>query len=249
MAKSWELTQEQKEKLKHRNQMQDLYEYNKYVMQQEEEFVKVMNFVNSIINDLIEEREITAYTQVRARIKSQKSVLQNDSIKLVDDVFGMEIVTATEQEYNKIIEELKDWMTISPYRKPNNLNKQNGYKATHINMTLKKEHIDTVGIQEDKYEEIPMIEFQFKTIAVMINASIGAAAHTIYKGENMEEIQRKYDAGEYETGKIGIFELPTMWKSEKGKMRLLDTEEVLETMYPYLKLKPKVKNMKEIKNK
>lgn len=242
MEKSWELTEEQKMNIRRRNPMQDLYEYNKFVMQQEEEFVKVMNFVNDIVNELIEEREITAFTQVRARIKSQKSVLQNDSIKAVDDVFGMEIITATEQEYEKIIEELKEWMTVQKEKKHN---KPNGYKATHLAMTLKKAHIDAVGVLEDKYEEIPMIEYQFKTIETMIKASKGEAAHTAYKGENLEEVQQRYDAGEYTAGGSGIFELPTMWKSERGKMRILDTEEILETMYPYLK----TKNRKVTKNK
>lgn len=238
MAKSWELTEEQKENVKKRNQMEDLYVYNKFIMQQEDEFVKIMNFVNDIINDLIENRKITAFTQVRARIKSQKSVLQNDPIKAVDDVFGMEIITATEQEYKKIVEALKVWMSV---QKEKHHDKENGYKATHLAMTLKKEHINAVDIKECKYEEIPMIEFQFKTIETMICASVGQAAHTTYKGDNLEEIQRKYDAGEYSNGSSGIFELPTMWASEKGKMRLLNTQEVLEAMYPYLKTKKKEK--------
>ena len=236
--KSWELTPEQKEKLEKRNSMQELYDYNKYVMQQEEEFVKVMNFVNEIINDLIEDREISEFVEIRARIKSQKSVLTNDLVKAVDDVFGMEIITPTEQEYNRVIEELKEWMTI---QKEKQHNKKNGYKATHLAMTLKKEHVNAVEIEEDKYEEIPMIEFQFKTIETMIRSSRGDAVHSKYKGESLEEIQRKYDAGEYSEGSSGVFELPSMWKSFRGKMRLLDTEETLQTMHPFLKINKKQK--------
>jgi len=236
--KSWELTPEQKENLEKRNSMQELYDYNKYVMQQEEEFVKVMNFVNEIINDLIEDREITEFAEIRARIKSQKSVLANDPVKAVDDVFGMEIITPTEQEYKRIIEELKEWMTV---QKEKQHNKKNGYKATHLAMTFKKEHLNAVGIEEDKYEEIPMIEFQFKTIETMIRSSRGDAIHSKYKGESLEEIQRRYDAGEYSEGSNGVFELPSMWKSFRGKMRLLDTEETLQTMHPFLKTKNKQK--------
>lgn len=236
--KSWELTPEQKESLEKRNPMQELYEYNKYVMQQEEEFVKVMNFVNSIINDLIEDREISEFAEIRARIKSQKSVLANDPVKAVDDVFGMEIITPTEQEYKRVIEELKEWMTV---QKEKHHNKKNGYKATHLAMTFKKEHIKVLGIEEDKYEEIPMIEFQFKTIETMIRSSRGEAIHSKYKGESLEEIQRKYDAGEYREGSNGVFELPSMWKSHRGKMILLDTEETLQTMHPFLKTKKRQK--------
>ena len=185
---------------------------------------------------MIAERRITNYTQVRARIKSEKSAIHNDSVKIVDDVFGMEIITATEFEYKKIIEEINKYMKVSPYKKVSHINKPNGYKATHMTMLLKRENLEKVGIPEDKFEEVPVIEFQFKTLEVMIKASIGEAAHTKYKGENMEEIQRRYDAGEFTNKESGFYELPTMWKSENGKMRLLDTEEVLETMYPYLRL-------------
>lgn len=233
MAKSWELTPQEK------NRMRDKHLYNKFIMQQEDEFVRIMEFINEQINRMIESREITNYTQLRARIKSEKSAIHNDSIKTVDDVFGMEIITATEQEYKKVIEEIKKYMNVSPYKKINNIDKPNGYKATHLTMILKKEALKDVGIPEEDFEEVPLIEFQFKTLEVMIKASIGEAAHTRYKRENLEEVQRKYDAGEYDDEKSGFYELPTMWKSENGKMRLLDTEEVLEAMYPYLKTKSK----------
>ena len=150
----------------------------------------------------------------------------------------MEIITPTEQEYKRIIEELKEWMTV---QKEKQHNKKNGYKATHLAMTFKKEHLNAVGIEEDKYEEIPMIEFQFKTIETMIRSSRGDAIHSKYKGESLEEIQRKYDAGEYSEGSNGVFDLPSMWKSHRGKMRLLDTEETLQTMHPFLKTKNRQK--------
>lgn len=234
MGKSWELTEEQKKEI---NKVHGKHLYNKFIMQQEDEFICVMNFVNGIINEMIKNREITSFTQVRARIKSEKSVLQNDPLKAVDDVFGMEIVTATEKEYEKVIEKLKTYMSVSPVKPPRLHNKPNGYKATHVGMTLKKEYIEEVGIEEEKYEEIPIVEFQFKTLEVMIKASTGEAAHTKYKQESLEEVQKKYDEGKYSYENDGFFELPTMWVSRNGKMEPLDVDEILETMYPYLKMK------------
>ena len=239
--KSWELTPEQEIKInikikEERNTMQDLYHYNKYVMQQVGEFVKIMEFVNNVVNDLIDEREITEFSEVRARVKSQKSVLKNDPIKAVDDVFGIEVITATEPEYEKIIKELKRYMSI---QKEKNHDKKNGYKAKHLTMTLKKEYLEDIKISKENYEQVPMIEYQFKTIEVLIKSLTGEAAHTMYKGEELEEVQKKYDSGMYEDGENGIFELPIMWRSKQRKMEILNTEEVLKAMYPYLKIKTK----------
>ena len=41
--KSWQLTPEQSERI---NQMQGKHLYNKFVMQQEDEFVSIMDFIN-----------------------------------------------------------------------------------------------------------------------------------------------------------------------------------------------------------
>ena len=65
--KSWELTPEQ------RNEMENIFEYNKYVYQQQEHFIIIMNYIDNIINEMLENGEISEYGEFRARIKSPKS--------------------------------------------------------------------------------------------------------------------------------------------------------------------------------
>lgn len=228
MEKSWELTGEQRDKVKKyeaekRNEMQDLYEYNIYVMQQQKQFEKIMFYINDLINELKDYGEISEYTEVRARIKSPKSALNNDSFKTLDDTFGMELITVTEDEMELVMEKIQKIMSV---QKSKNHDKPNGYKAKHRIMTLKKEMLEKLGIEEEIFEFVPMIEFQFKTFETLMRCLKGTAEHTVYKGEE------RYDKNEY-----NVFEVPTMWVSKNGKMSMLTMEETLKKMYPFLRTK------------
>ena len=51
--------------------------------------------------------------------------------------------------------------------------------------------------------------------------------------ELMDESNEQYDNGEY-----SIFtNVPTMWVSRNGEIKMLSVEETLKKMYPFLKLK------------
>ena len=228
--KSWDLTEEQKERLNKRNAMQYLYEYNKYIGQQQEQFEKVMNFVNKLIMRLKDEARISEYIEFRARIKSARSAIVNDEVKALDDVFGMEIIATTDHELDTIYNELKKWMTTTKTKKHN---KPNGYKANHYTMYFNSDKIHILGIADKDCEYVPIIEYQFKTFETLIKSSEGGTAeHSIYKGKNKQEIQQKYDKGEYD-----VFELPTMWVSKDGEMIMLTPEKTLKKMYPFLREK------------
>lgn len=234
MEKSWELTEEQKNNLRRieetkRNEMQDLYEYNKYVMQQQKQFEKIMFFINDLINELKDYGEISEYTEVRARIKAPKSALNNDSIKTLDDTFGMEVITVTEHETEIVMKKIQKLMSV---QKAKDHDKSNGYKAKHRIMTFRKEELGRLGMEEEMYDVVPMIEFQFKTFETLMRCLKGAAEHTIYKGEQKDKVQEKYD-----NNKFDVFEVPTMWVSKNGEMRMLTLEETLKKMYPFLRTK------------
>ena len=229
--KSWELTPEQ------RNEMENIFEYNKYVYQQQEHFIIIMNYIDNIINEMLENGEISEYGEFRARIKSPKSALKNDPVKALDDVFGMEIITATEFEYEKIMKELEEFMTV---QKSKDHNKKNGYKAKHRMMTLMRDKLEILGIPNSKFEEIPMIEFQFKTFQTLMQVETGTAKHSDYKNEDMAAIQEKYD-------KYGCdpYELPTMWVSKGGKMVMLTPDEAMKKIYPLLKPRDRKKGVEK----
>ena len=226
--KSWKLTEKEHQKMQ--DMQNNMFGYYKYVSDQRESFIRIMLFINDIINELKHNGKISEYTEFRARIKSLKSAMGNDESKTLDDVFGMEIITAIEEEIEIIKQEIEKNMNINENRSKK-LNKPNGYKAGHRMVTLKKEKTSLLGLENEEYERIPQIEIQYKTIEVAIRAAEGTASHTAYKGESMEEIQNKYD-----NNKFDIFELPDMWISDKERMRSLNKNEILKKMYPFLKI-------------
>lgn len=77
---------------------------------------------------------------------------------------------------------------------------------------------------------VPMIEFQFKTIETWIISQTGEAEHSTYKGQDKEEIQKQYDTKTYD-----VFDIPIMWISKNGEMKLLTPEEAFKKMHPFLK--------------
>lgn len=110
---------------------------------------------------------------------------------------------------------------------------------------LKKELQETEEIYLIKQKEIsiseniPIIEFQSKTIQVAIEANIGAARHDGYKGISSGEMQKKYDALE---GKVPLSQVPTMYSSDlkrdkEGRvvpMQLRSSQKTLEVQFPGL---------------
>ena len=199
--------------------------YNNYVYSQREGFERIINIINDMVNELKENGEISDFFEIRARIKAPKSAIRNDDQKALDDVFGMEIISATEDELEKIIDEIFKFMT--PIKEKNH-NKPNGYKAFHKLLNFKFH-----DSEKFKNITIPLIEIQFKTMEVAVKSSGGTADHTLYKGHNKEEIQAKYDNGEFNI----YTNIPRMWVSRNGKLVMLSPEETLKKMYPFLKVK------------
>lgn len=236
--KGWILSEKEKAEFESKtetviNDNLKLMIYNEYVEEQRKGFIAIMNFVNNKINDLIDEGKVSDFAQIRARIKSVASSLTNDSNKALDDIFGIEIITATEEEYDTIIRHLIPYMNKT---KSKNHDKPNGYKAKHKYWTFKEEKLEYLDGEFEYERNIPMIEFQFKTSKVKSDCDFGPANHEDYKGEKKEDIQKKYDGGGF-----GIFNTPFMWVSENRKMRLLSKEETLKKIYPFLNIQKKGK--------
>lgn len=237
--KSWELSEADARNVNKKNEeiISDTKKYmlyNEYIEGQKNGFIAVMNFVNNKLNELIARGRISDLIQIRARIKSAESALKNDSGKALDDTFGMEIITATEDEITAILQALTPYMLKT---KCKNHDKPNGYKAKHKYWTFKKDKMDYLEDDIDHEENIPMIEFQLKTSEVYVKCNNGGSAdHTTYKGQTIQEIQEKFDRGNF-----NVFNTPTMWASENdgngiNKMRLLSSEEALKKIYPFLNI-------------
>lgn len=222
-----------KESEEKENTSQMLAVYNEFIVNQREGFLNIMNFTNSIINRLINDGTISEFIEMRARIKAPVSAIQNDSKKALDDIFGIEIIGAREEELLIIREKLENVMQKTKQR---NHNKNNGYKATHICYAFKKDKINSLNSPNINENYLPVIEFQFKTTEVAARCKYGKQAdHSGYKNVNPQNIQKEYDEG-----KMRIFTtVPTMWERDryKGDMILLTEEEILKKLYPFLKLR------------
>ena len=208
--------------------LNELLAYYNFVSDQREGFVRIILHINSLLNKLKDNGNISEYVELRARIKAPMSAIKNDRKKTLDDVFGIEILTATEKEIEIVKNEIEKYM-IANEERCNKWDKPNGYKAEHRMLTLKKDKTEQLGLENEEYENIPEIEFQFKTLEVAINAAIGNASHSKYKNVNQEEIQKRYD-----TNGFSRTEIPKMWVSDHGRMRALSNEEILKKMYPFL---------------
>ena len=244
MEKSWKLTKEQEDEIRRqeiarRDEEKECEEYRKYVHQQREQFEKIIYYINELINELKDYGEVSEYTEVRARIKAEKSALRNDSTKALDDVFGMEVITITEYEMKIVMEKIQKFMSV---QKAKDHDKPNGYKAKHRTLTFKQRELERVGIEDEKFDYVPMIEFQFKTFETIMRCLKGPAEHTVYKGEKKEIIQQKFDNNEYTDS-----ELPTMWVSRNNKMCMLTIEETLKKMYPFLRTRKREDKVQDMK--
>ena len=234
MSKSWELSKEEKRRVEKssRDAINDRVAYMMYfafVESQRNGFVSIMQFINDKINEMIDQGRISDMIEIRARIKAAQSAINNDDRKALDDIFGIEIITATENEISTLIQSLSQYMIKT---KSKNYDKPNGYKAKHKYWTMKEDktnYLKNYSFASD-HDHIPMIEFQFKTAEVAIKCNNGGSAdHTTYKGETTEEIQSKFDKGEFT-----LYNTPTMWVSRDGRMALLSKEETLKKIYPFL---------------
>jgi len=237
----------------------ELFElYNDYIYQQKKGFLDLINYINQKIYELKIQGKMSEYVKMKARIKSIKSAVVNhkkeraafekrismklgdsdidsNSIKgkILDDVFGIEIVCATEEEIEIIKEEIENFMTK---RKPTKKHdKPNGYKAQHDSYYLKEEIYSENGTVISP-DETPLIECQYKTIKVVVKSQFGGeASHVTYKGEDPELIQEQYNNGKFEIGN----NLPLMYESsvdQHGKpiIRRLTLEETIKREYPFI---------------
>ena len=99
-----------------------------YIFSQKKEFEAYMKFVNSILCVLKQFAIVSEYTRFLGRIKSVESSLKNDCVKTLNDVFGVEIDSATTGETAFLC----DLITANIVKTKEAVhNKTNGYVAYH----------------------------------------------------------------------------------------------------------------------
>lgn len=199
--------------------------YTRFVLSQEQGFIRFINYINEVIDMLKQKAKISPFIEIRARIKDTNSALNNFlNNKLLDDVFGVEIICASENEINIIKHELEKKFKSTRSKKHD---KPNGYKAEHESYSVnnkKNEDIERWHLDKD---DVPVVECQFKTIDVELNPE---ASHHDYKKVNKQEIQSKLEKETLEIGK----EIPRMWVSRENGMIELSYKEIIQRIYPFV---------------
>lgn len=217
------------------NEMEKYSLYSDYTTNQKQGFLEIIKLVDRCISELQDDGELTGYVKINARIKSAESALRNDDIedKALDDAFGMEILAGNENALKKIATKLEEYMNV---RREKKHDKENGYKATHRMLDLKKTMFERLHLNGVSFQNIPMIEVQFKTFEVKENATSGPANHMEYKGKTKEEMQAIYDNNGFTE-----HNLPIMYTIENHRIRILNKQETIRDLYPFIKLKSREK--------
>lgn len=200
--------------------------YAEFVASQEQGFMRFVNYINSVVDILKQKAKISPFIEIRARIKDADSALKNHSDdKLLDDVFGVEIICANENELKVIKQELEKSLKSTRTKKHD---KDNGYKAEHESYSVKENQNDKNVRKWDLNNiDVPAVECQFKTIAVELNPK---ASHHDYKEVNRQVIQARLETQALKVGK----EIPRMWVSRENGMIELSYKEIIQRIYPFV---------------
>lgn len=194
---------------------------------------------NTLMDEIIKKIDDKDYNI----IETDKERCKRKKHKMLDDVFGITIITDTQEEVDILYEEIKEKFKIEKYKK---MNKEK-YHATHLTMWKDVEN-----------EQSPIVECQLKTRQDYIDSY----DHTLYKVEShiekkleqenkLENNQRIKLTQEgvkkvegiiqeyYNNGKFSVFSnIPRMWEAtfneedEEMKLVILTEAQILKRVYP-----------------
>lgn len=99
-------------------------------------YIKFIEVMNKIITDL-EAKGIIGKTKIRARLKAINSSINNTEEKILDDIFGIEIITQNERD-KEILMIIIHNLFVKEYIRQKNHNKSNGYFAHHCIGSVKR---------------------------------------------------------------------------------------------------------------
>lgn len=213
--------------------------YLDFIKAQEDGFMRFIQYINEKVDILKKQAKISPFIEIRARIKDTKSAIKNFGYdKMLDDVFGVEIICANENEIKIIKEELEKCFKSTRHKTHN---KPNGYKAEHESYSVKHSIQDNqVEQYRLKDDDVPVVECQFKTIEVELNPE---ASHHDYKKVNREVIQTELENKVLDIGE----DIPKMWVSRENGMVELTYKEVIQRIYPFVditRIKEEERNIK-----
>jgi ppGpp synthetase/RelA/SpoT-type nucleotidyltranferase len=204
------------------------------------DFNQVKEYLTNVLEQLLEEGKISSKVMLVSRVKSPESVVQNWRIgKELYDIFGVTLLTTTQQEMDEIRKKIRNdnKFNISSKKK---MNEKRGYDAIHFLLDVgKKEKKTQVECHMQTHES-------YKNVYPHIFYKVRRKIDRDLTKEEEKEIEQKVQQM-YEEGTLSGFQLskgrksriPQMWVTsfnKEGKMeeQELDEEIILTIMYPFL---------------
>jgi len=205
-----------------------------------EDFNKVKEYLAKTLESMLEEGKIGPGVVLSSRIKAPASVVQNWRLgRVLDDIFGITLITTTQQEIDEIRARLRNEERFNTTFKKS-MSEKRGYEAIHF--------LFNVGDRNNKTK----VECHMQTYENYANVY----PHALYKIRRrlcrdltqQEEqqikiaLQGKYDSQKLLGRKLSngrSCNVPRMWVTSfngQGKMeeQELSEEIILTIMYPFL---------------
>lgn len=219
--------------------------YNKLTKGKMADFKKIKEYLARTLESMLAEGTIGTGVILASRIKAPASVVQNWKLgKDLNDIFGITLLTNTQQEMDEIRARLRKEKRFNITSKKQ-MNEKRGYEAIHF--------LFNAGDDNNKTK----VECHMQTHEKYINVY----PHVLYKARRrlrrelteqeeqqiQELVQEMYEKQEIYGKKLSngrSSNVPQMWVTsfnQQGKMeeQELSEEMILTIMYPFLKLSKK----------
>lgn len=219
--------------------------YHKLAEGKMSDFNQVKEYLTNVLEQLLEEGKISSKVILASRVKSPESVVQNWRIgKGFYDIFGVTLLTTTEQEMDEIREKLRNdnKFNISSKKK---MNEKRGYDAIHFLFDVgevdKRTKVECHMQTHESYKNV------YPHIFYKVRRKIDRDLTNEEEKEIKEKVQRMYEEGTlsgFQLSKGRKSRIPQMWVTsfnQNGKMeeQELDEEIILTIMYPFLDISKK----------
>ena len=225
--------------------------YNSLANGKIQDFRKVKEYIAITLEQLLQEGKIGKGVILASRIKAPESVVQNWKLgKDLNDIYGITLLTTTQQEMDEIRARLrKDKMFNISSKKQ--MNEKRGYEAIHFLFNVGEEdsvktrvecHMQTHEMYKNVYPHV-----LYKTRR-RLHRDLTQEEEAQIKGK----IQSMYDSKEIYGDRLSNgrgCRIPQMWVTsfnQQGKMEEQELEEdmILTIMYPFLDISKKSQTAK-----
>lgn len=221
------------------------------------DFIQAKEYIAETLEQLLHEGKIGKGVVLASRIKAPESVVQNWKLgKNLNDIFGITLLTTTQQEMTEIRARLRKDKKFDISSKKQ-MNEKRGYEAIHFLFNVGEEDKTKTRVEchmqtHENYKNVyPHILYKTRR---RLHRDLTSEEEAQIKGK----IQNMYDSKEIYGDRLSNgrgCRIPQMWVTsfnQQGKMEEQELEEdmILTIMYPFLdisKNRPVSSGLRQVK--